>query len=103
MLFLTRHHKLLLILLVTSALVICIQIFSFKTGLLTIKYFSTLNHFPLLLPTLIFIISFLPLMYLNWFKKNNQGLSYTIKQIFFWILTIVLLVIWVTLAQRFFT
>ncbi len=78
-------------------------IFIAKANSVDIQPELQVNYSALVVSLFVFIISFLPLMYLSWFKDKNPYILLIIKQIFFWALTGALTIAWIFSAQRFIT
>lgn len=91
----------LIILIISSAIVLSIQILFFKELVEQQNDVTSWNYLPLAIPALIFTVSFLPLMYSSWFKESINKATYLIKLFFFWFFCLIFLVIWVGLAQHF--
>jgi len=45
------------------------------------------------LPWVVFTTSFMPLTYLSWFKNSSPSFITSAKKVFFWVLTLALLII----------
>jgi hypothetical protein len=98
-----KYKLVLIILLITSVTVLGIQIIAFREQIAQQTYITSWNYLPLTIPALIFTISFLPLMYSSWFKESRKEFAHYVKLLFFWFLSLIFVVIWIGLAQRFLT
>lgn len=101
--WIAKYKWVLITLLGSSAAVLGIQLLMLREKSIEQTYIIEWGYLPLLIPTFIFTISFFPLMYFSWFKDNQQGGIKVIKQLFFWLLVMTFIIIWIGLAQRFFT
>lgn len=80
-----KHKKLLISgMFFSAAIAVALMLYSREAG--TIEYIEKWQLGLLVLPWVVFISCFFPLMYLSWFGKNGLGLAINVFKAFYWLL-----------------